>query len=266
MQISGMKNFEIQYAGIKRADVIAINTVEMQEFFKIKFGHHLTHKIKTAYFILSDKKFEQLEHFIDKDTVKGYKKRHGIDLNRTIITLGYNGSPKQRHIEILQILNALDESFKNKIHVVIPLAYGLPADDSYLKSIEDMCSRVDFSTELILEYLKGEALSEFTIASEVFLNLRETDCLNAAMIETLYSGNIVINGSWLPYGSLRRRGVYFKEIERLEDLQLVIPEVLNNLSEERNEAVNNRKILKEFFDSRRLAKDWESVYSSLAGA
>ncbi len=103
----------------------------------------------------------------------------------------------------------------------------------------------------------------FSIASEIKLNLRDSDSLNASLIESLAAGNIVVNGSWLPYGKLRRLGIIYKEIEKLEDLEFIIPNIIKNFEEEKIKVRNNYNIIRNFFGEKNLVRDWTELYNEI---
>lgn len=263
-QQAGLENYKIQYRGLERADYITLNTPEMQEAFLTKFGRNFINKIRTAYFILNELKFEQINSINSERVISEFKNKNKIPLYKKIVTIGYNASSKQRHIEILKILAELKPEVKEKIHIVIPLSYGLQYESkNYPDEIEKIVCKIGIGTTLVYKYQETKELAEFTIASEIKLNVRETDCLNASLIESLAAGNIVVNGAWLPYGKLRRLGIYYREIEKLEDLLNIIPDILENFEDEKLKVRNNYKIIREFFSVKNLVKDWTGLYDEI---
>lgn len=264
LQESGVENYKRQYEAFNCADYITINTSEMKEIFLSKFGRQFSPKIRQAYFILNEEQFKEIDSNNNNETLSKFKKKHNIPFDKRIITIGYSASAKQRHLEILNVLSQLDNNIKNKIHVVIPLTYGLQFETGeYLEKIRSVCNNADYTTTVLTEYMTGMELIEFTVASEIKLNLRESDSMNAALIESLIAGNIVVNGAWLPYGKLRRLGVYCHEIETFEELKQLIPELVNNFEIEKRKTSKNSEILRKFFSVDNIVKDWVKLFNEI---
>lgn len=252
------------YEALGKADYITINTREMQDYFYDKFGKGFSSKVRSAYFILNEKKFEEIKLMNKPDTLHKFKLRNKISTEKKIITIGYNGSSKQKHIEILEILGELDGAVKEKLHIIIPMAYGLEFEaKDYADKVKEAASKTGIGNTIISEYMSSEELIEFVIGSEIKLNLRDTDSMNASLIESLAAGNIVVNGAWLPYGKLERLGIEYKKIERLEDLKEVIPEILKNYEKERIKAERNYQIIRNFFSEENLIVEWKKIYDEI---
>jgi glycosyltransferase involved in cell wall biosynthesis len=263
-QQSGNDSYRKQNEALERADYITINTPEMQESFLTKFGRDFLPKIRNAYFILNEAKFNRINFCNTPETILNFKKKYNIPLTKKIITIGYNALSKQRHIEIIKTLNSLDPEVMGKIHIVIPMTYGLQFENmDYLKEVKETCDRSEIKTTILTEYISGDELIEFTIASEIKLNLRDTDSMNAALVESLAAGNIVVNGAWLPYGKLRRMGVEYKEVENLNELKKLIPKIINNFEEEKSKVKNNYEIIRNFFSVNNLVRDWINLYDEV---
>lgn len=263
-QVSGVNNYKKQFEGLHKADLITVNALEIKEAVLTKFGRDLYPKLRDADFRLSKKKLELIDQRKKENAISCFKQKHGIPEEKIILTLGYSASSKQRHIEILKILNELDEKYKNRIFVVIPMTYGLEhEDEDYLGKVKDFCGKVSLDTKILEDYMVGEELVDFTISSEITLNLRDTDALNASMLESLFAGNIVINGAWLPYGKLRRLGIHYKEIELKKELKSVIPEILDNPGQEKERTLVNPEIIRKNFLYENTISEWKNIYDEL---
>ncbi len=51
------------------------------------------------------------------------------------------------------------------------------------------------------------------------IQLQATDSFSSSMRETLYAGNIVITGDWLPYGTLDEKGVFMLKVSSVEEAE-----------------------------------------------
>jgi len=262
-QISGTENYRKQLEAFVRADIITVNALEIKETVLAKFGRNLEDKIRFADFGLDKAKLNRLNSENRDKYISGFRKKNNIDDNKVVITIGYSGSSKQKHIEILKILDTLDEKYKKRIFALIPLTYGLQFEEKdYPERVKKVCDEAEFETLILENYMTDDALAGFTFSSDITLNLRDTDALNASMLESIYAGNILVNGAWLPYGKLKRLGIYFREIDKLSGLKELIPFLLDNFEKEKIKTSVNTEIIKENFLYDNFIKDWEAVYKN----
>ena len=83
------------------------------------------------------------------------------------------------------------------------------------------------------------------------------------MLESLFAGNIVVNGAWLPYGKLRRLGIHYREIENIMELKSLIPEILDNQGQEKGRALVNPEIIRKNFLYENTISEWKNIYDEL---
>lgn len=262
-QISGAENYRKQLEAFDRADIITVNALEIKETVLAKYGRELEDKIRFSDFGLDKDKLERLNSSDREKFISGFRKKYNIDESKVIITVGYSGSSKQKHIEILNTIETLDDKHKKRILAVIPLTYGLQFEKKdYPEKVKNVCNESGYDTLVLEDYMTGDDLAAFTLSGEITLNLRDTDALNASMLESIYAGNIVINGAWLPYGKLKRLGIYFKEIDKISGLKEILSFLLDNLEEEKKKTASNAEIIRKNFLYENFIKDWEAVYLS----
>ncbi len=264
-QISGTENYRKQLEAFDRADIITVNALEIKETVLAKYGRNLEDKIRFSDFGLNEAKLNRLNSENREKYVSDFRKKNNIDADKIVITIGYSGSSKQKHIEILKILDTLDETYKKRIYALIPLTYGLQFEEKdYPEKVKKVSDEAEFETLILENYMTEEELARFTFSSDITLNLRDTDALNASMLESLYAGNILVNGAWLPYGKLRRLGVYFREIDRISELKELIPFLFDNFEKEKSNTSVNAEIIRKNFLYDNFIKDWEAVYLNVS--
>jgi hypothetical protein len=95
------------------------------------------------------------------------------------------------------------------------------------------------------------------------LQLQITDQFSGSMQEHLFARNVVITGSWLPYDTLKEKGSYFIEIDKVEDLNDVLPDVINNFSTYEQRTTNNPGVITELSSWGKNIKQWAEMYNSL---
>jgi hypothetical protein len=59
------------------------------------------------------------------------------------------------------------------------------------------------------------------------VQLSKSDGLSSSIVETFYAGSIIISGKWLPYEVFRESGLYFHE---LDEINQELPELILKLS------------------------------------
>ena len=263
-QITGYENYKQQSEAFERADLITVNAIEIRETALAKYGRNLFSKMRFSDFGLNLQKLDFIEGRNNPETIKAFKARYGIPEEKIIITAGYSGSSKQRHIEILKELKTLDERIKRKIFVIIPMTYGLQFESKdYLKKVEDYSENCGFGCKIFTEYMKHDELADFTVSSQIMLNLRDTDAINASMLESVFAGNIVVNGAWLPYGRLKRAGIYFPEVNSFSDINNTVTFIIDNFEEEKKKTSKNKVPIKKYFLYTSLIYDWVNIYKEL---
>ena len=71
-------------------------------------------------------------------------------------------------------------------------------------------------------------MAKLSLATDIYLQLRFTDALSASMQEQIYSGSIIIQGSWLEYDELDGVGLPILKINRMEELPERLKESIDN--------------------------------------
>jgi predicted methyltransferase len=61
--------------------------------------------------------------------------------------------------------------------------------------------------------------------------------------ETRIEPNILITASWLQYETLKEKGDYFIEINKISDLKSVLPDVINSFNSYEQNTVNNSRVI-----------------------
>lgn len=189
-----------------------------------------------------------------------FKDELGWNKNKVQITLGYNYNSGQQHKEIIGILNSSFLSdYSEKIEFVLPLTYGNSM--TYREEILNIASILPCKTFTFTTFLSESDVAKIRIANEIFLNLQITDQYSGSFVESLYAGNIVITGSWLPYQNLKNAGVFFIEINKIDDLPNCLKNILNDFEFFKEKSKKNTEILKKMFDSKYILKQWLDYYS-----
>ena len=84
---------------------------------------------------------------------------------------------------------------------------------------------------IVQRYLDRQELAAFRIASDILIHLPVSDALSGTVLETVYAGNAVITGSWLPYSPFRKAGLPLVTVENVAALSSCISDTLLRLTE-----------------------------------
>lgn len=261
LNMSGKEIYLKQNEAIDRADMILLTTPEMTEHFLVKFGRDKLDKIRNVHFAVDN---DFLDRILKSDRVKHrdeFCRKNGISGDKIIIEAGYNASVWQRHLRIIEELKKLPPETRKRVHVIFVMTYGLgPEHNGYLKEVKNAAEGAGIDYTFFEKYLDKEEVLRLIAATDIKLNLRETDNMNNAMLEAFCSDTVVVNGSWMPYGSLRRKGVYYREIGSLDELPGELTYLCSNLQSEKIKTSGNGRIIEEEFSYAKLSSDWTAVY------
>lgn len=207
---------------LKQADNIIISTPQMIEDFKVEFGTYIN-KVHLCYF-----GNEPLE-YLDISTTREQSCRiFNLPNDKLNITIGHNGSKAHQHIKILNELCKLNSETANKIRIILPMTYGLNQD--YLDEVKKTCKSTSIEYIIYTNFMTENEVAHLRNLTDIMINLQTSDAFSGSMKEVLYCGGIVINGSWLPYQFLKKLGIYFEEVNSIQELPVKLDEVISKYS------------------------------------
>ncbi len=238
----------------KRADFIHCSNEELKSSIVANFNLNSDKLMSIPFF---------LENLNNLDNINLSKREAKSELNWNInkvqIVIGYNYNKGQQHISLLHELAKLPKNKFDKIEFVFPITYG--SDLAYRETVIARATELPCKIHFYTEFLSNEKMCEIRLAGDVFINVQITDQFSASFVESLYAGNTVITGSWLPYRLLKEAKVSYLEIDNIKEINGAINYALLNLSELQKLNNKNKRILRDMFDQRKLANRWLEIYS-----
>ena len=237
-----------------RADTITVASRYVQNALSERFQKAFDSKVALVRY--GSEAAAYMHQNLDKYAREDCKRGNGLPLDKTIVLCGYNGSPAQRHLEMIRQFKALPAAYKNRLYLLFQCSYG--SSEGHLRAIGKELDTCGIDGRIVTQYMRGEDLAKFRNSVDVFLNLQPTDVLSATMIEELEAGAIVVKGDWLAYPDLDERGIYMLSIRQMEELPQIIQYILDNADACRAKAKNNRGIWKILSWQEEYPK-WESV-------
>jgi len=241
----------------KYTNLITFTNKETQLQFNYLYNQTLTQKT-----ILCP--FGQTNHdFIDKikknESKDKSKKILDIPKNKIVICCGSNGYPNEQHEQIINQLSKIKN--KSKITLVFPITYG--ATSQRINKIKEMVKTklIDFKTIIIDQYLSSEDLARLRICTDILINVRKTDQISGAMLESIYAGSTIITGSWLPYKSLDQAHVNLQKISKISNLQKKLLYCINNNVGLKKQNKKNHTYIGTTYNWNSALPKWNKMYN-----
>ena len=158
--------------------------------------------------------------------------------NHFYIVCGYSANKGQQHKKIIdQIATVKDKLPKNYL-LVFPISYGKDYGISR-QEIEGWCMDSQLPCCCLDKYLSDSQMACLHLITDLFIHLQVTDLANSYIMEAVYAGTKIINGSWLHYPILEEYGTPYILCDKIEDL----PEKLCSVIELNNEGVIDKGLL-----------------------
>jgi hypothetical protein len=207
------------------------------DYFKEKYNWN-KNNLKLCRFGLEP--LENIKHLTL--TKEDCKKELNWDINKKAITIGYNLSTLQQHLEILnQFENNSLIKLKDQLLLVLPITYG--GSEVYKKKILDQLNALPFEYKIYDTFLSNDKVAKIRKASDIMIQLQLTDQFSGSMQEHLFTQNVVVTGSWLPYETMKKNGVWFLEIQSVQSLSKLVTEVITNYFDYETKTISNPKAI-----------------------
>lgn len=240
----------------KDADVLTFTNQKSIDYFKTKYNWG-ENNLKLCRFGLAPlenlksltQSREECKRFLDWNT----KKR--------AITIGYNMAPAQQHFEILrQFENEGIKRMADSIQLILPITYG--GTQEYKNQLVQRLTQLPYEYKIYDTFLTDEQVAYLRKASDIMIQLQLTDQFSGSMLEHLFTCNVVITGSWLPYDTIKEHGAWFIEIDKLDELINVIQEIIKNFETIELKTKKNPPIIAKLGSWDKNIQDWLNLYEN----
>lgn len=194
------------------------------------------------------------------------RKKYDIDIDKIIVTIGYNARPEQQHLLFIEQLVYLSTLEKSKLFIVIPMTYG--GNNEYINEVKTVLSStgIDFmcveKSKITGEkWLTDDELAELRVISNLTVNIQTTDALSSSIKEALLSGDVVITGDWLPYEIYQELGAFIIRSKK-ETIFNDFQEALNNYPTYKLKTCKNRDLMFNFASWEKLIQPFIDRYTN----
>lgn len=248
------KNILVQKA-IRKSSAMVIGAKEMENRFHDLYGYEYDNKIFRVNFgsdgvdVLNTKVFDQ----------ELLCKKYGIDDKKVILSIGYNNSPGQQHLKILEAVGSLSKEQLNNIHILLRLSYG-NGDADYINSIKKKVDEIGCSSTFFESLLSKEEIAETTSLADVFVHALITDARSASMCEHLFAGALVIIPNWINYDIGDK--FFALKYDNFEQLKIILSDniIKKRDSKYKNQIESNRRSIYDICSWEVHAKKWRNLY------
>lgn len=242
---------------VDKADKISFDNEQTLNEFVQFYGRDVEDKTTICRFGLT------MLDYIDKVTsldVEKYKSMYKIPKDAYVITCGYNADICQHHLEIIESLNDCNSILNENIYYLFPMTYK--RDEEYVELVRRKLESSKLNYRIIEDFMDFKEMALLTRATDIFIQLQETDTLSATMQENLYAGNIVITGSWLPYQCLKQEGANFYTVDDVKDISQRLESLIKGSLQNKKDFEHNKEIISSYSCWDSTYKQWYDLYNS----
>lgn len=163
-----------------------------------------------------------------------YKSKLNIPIGYTCLMCGYNAAKEQNHIKVLSAL----EGMQHQLYIVVPMTYN--GTKEYISNVERWLKDHNWNYRILDTFVDDVQWCEYTVATDIFVHMQQSDAFSSSLAEHLYMGNIVINAKWLEYADLKKESILYFE-STFEELLDVAVDILANYEKYYSLCVQNQK-------------------------
>lgn len=184
---------------MKYADRITLSVTKTLKIYYQQFGHKYDDKVQILRFLSGA--LDEIKDKLENSSCKECKQSLELPLDKKIITIGYNADPAQHQDDFISNLSTLPQRIKEKLYIVVPMTYSKISRD-YEDNTSKALSSCGISGRILSDYMNYDQMSSLAMATDIYVNARETDAFSNSMKEMLFAGTLMIQGSWLTYEEL----------------------------------------------------------------
>ena len=203
-----------------------------------------------------------LENFYYIDKLRDLKGLYNIN-----ISCCQRVSQREQHFKIIDEIHQIQNQIRN-VTLTFQLSYKTndPNENEYIgKLINYIENNIhDIEYKIYTEYFDFDDLAKYRLENKIFINMKLVDQFSGAMAEALYAGAYIIAGTWLPYDELIEKGIFYKSIDKFNDLGNAILEAINYLrNTDQIELKNNIEIMKSNYHPNVSLENYFQFYTKL---
>ena len=183
--------------------------------------------IDKSRFVSLDFGSSMIDYIIDNNHITKHLAKEQMNLSGYYcIVCGYNASPAQNHMQILNSIMLAQPKIKEKICLLLPLTYA--GSKTYKNEVIQYYKKSGINFKYFDSFLSVNELYCICRCADMFIHAQNTDANSACLAEYLLCGTTVVNAGWLSYENRERYGMPYVKFNNFEDLPIAIVEAYNN--------------------------------------
>lgn len=182
-----------------------------------------------------------------------------IPNDRFYIVCGYNAYKGQQHKKIIEGFSKIKNSLPHNYLLVFPLTYG-QEDGVSEDDIKQWCEERGLLYHCLINYMTDEQVACLHLITDLFIHVQLTDVSNSYLMESVYAGTSIVNGSWLRYPELEEDGLPYLLCGSFEKLPEIIIMALDKGTSKT--CGDNIKKLMYRYTWQAVAREWISFFIS----
>ncbi len=247
-----------QKSVLKYANAVTCTVEHTKAIFQQRFGHQYDDKLYFGRF--AGGALEYIKDYSAKIPRSKCRGSFNIPEGKICIVCGYNANPAQHQDLILKQVSMLTQDMRDKLHLIIPMQYGI-VDKYYMDRVAEQAAIAGCSYEILRDYVPFEQNAQLSLATDIYLNLRETDAFSNVMKEQIYAGSLMIQGTWLVYEELDQINANVIKIESIDQLHNLLPKILSNYTIPENHHLFEP--LYNLFSIEAARRSWDAVLANV---
>lgn len=137
------------------------------------------------------------------------------------ITCGYNASPAQQHLHIINAIGRIKNQLPQNLVLLFPVTY--PRNPDYIAQLKSAVKTLGIPSVFCEEYLDLKLLLNLRQATDMFIHVQTTDANNASLKEYILLDKNCINGEWLKYPDVENCDYKpYHTVQNLKELDVAI--------------------------------------------
>lgn len=197
------------------AKAITVTTKKTYEDFQEIYGTIFNNKLQICRFATAG--IECIRSIYTKKDAFECKKDLDIPTQKICITCGYSAYAEQHQDTILSKIALLPNEIKKSIFVIVPMQYGR-YNKEYIDKVHNEAEKCGCEYRILEEYYSFEKNAEVTVATDIYIHMRDTDAFSNSLKEQVYSGSQCLVGSWLKYYELEEINVDIMRVDNFDSL------------------------------------------------
>lgn len=239
---------------LNECDLITFGNEDMLELFNKHYKNKYSKKINICRFGL--KNLENIDKNMHENTIT-IKNELGLPVDSIIVTVGYSSYPGQNHIAVMESIEKIKNSLPKNVFFIFPMTYG---DTDVTKKVKEYMKNSHFNYKIYENFLSDEDVSKIRVITDIMIQVQPSDQLSGSMQEHLYSNGIVITGSWLPYGILKRNEVKLLEVLSVDEVGDKVKYAVDNIIILKEKFKSNKEAIYRLSSWKNTIPKWENAY------